>query len=158
MVGALLTLLLSPASAEVDLSQFGTPVEQAPAPNRTAKSGWSPGVCADILRMERMVTEDARPTDRGMLRIGLLLLQQQHCGVDIRAKVAADQRVLDEAQRKSQQRFQENIEAAARAATPPPAPSVVIQVPQASSAPDPTPSIHCFTTRLGGGMSTTNCQ
>lgn len=110
--------------------------------------------------MERQVIVGVRPTDRGMTRIGLLLLQELHCGIDIKAKIQADQVVLEEAQRKSKRDYEDNIDAALRAASRPQEP-IIVQAPQAapaSSLPDPPPTVNCFTTRLGGGMSTTTCR
>ena len=166
IAGALASVLLTPAKATPDFSAFGVPVEtngpaQPAAPAKEAENKrWPAHVCAEIQRMERQVIIGARPTDRGMTRIGLLLLQQHHCGIDVNAKIQADQAVLEEAQRKSQREYEQNMEAALRAASRPQEP-IVIQVPQAapsSSIPDPSPTVNCFTNRSGGGMSTTTCR
>lgn len=166
IAGALAVVSLSPAKAASDFSAFGAPVEtNAPAkPTARASSAvnmrWPAYVCAEIQRMEKQVITGARPTDRGMTRIGLLLLQQLHCGIDISAKIQADQAVLEEAQRKSQRDYEENMEAALRAASRPREP-IILQVPQAaptSSTPDPSPTLNCFTNRFGNGMSTTTCR
>lgn len=159
-----LTLLIffTPALGQ-DLSGFGVRVEGGATRSVThaSKGDWTPAVCVEIQRMEKLVTEGARPTDRPLLRVGLLFLQQKHCGVDVSAKLAADQKVLDDAKGQADRDFEQNMEAAARAAaTPPPSPTIVIQSAPApsSSLPDPSPSINCTTTRLGGGISTTNCR
>jgi hypothetical protein len=107
-----------------------------------------------------MVIEKARPTDRGFLRIGLLILEQKHCGIDISAKVEADQQVWADEKAKADRSYEENMEAAARAASSPQEP-IIVQVPQeapAPIAPAPPPTVNCFTSRLGGGMSATTCR
>jgi hypothetical protein len=167
IVIALTLLFLSPATAAEDLSRFGTPVDQvtgAPlkSPSKVARRGdWPADVCAEVQRVERVLIEDVRPIDRGFRRMGLLLLQQLHCGVDISAKIAADQKGYEDAKGQADRDFYENMEAAARSASVPRAAApIVIQVPQAGGSsllPDP-PSFNCTTTRLGGGMSTTNCR
>jgi len=158
---ALILLFFSSPSLGQDLSGFGVKVEGATGgATRAFKGDWTPAICAEIQRMEKMVTEDARPADRPMLRIGLLFLQQKHCGIDISAKLAADQKVLDDAKGRADRDYERSMEAAARAAaTPAPSPTIVIQsAPTPSSLPDPSPHINCTTTRLGGGMSTTSCR
>jgi hypothetical protein len=81
---------------------------------------------------------------------------ETNCGIDVSRKVAADQAVLDEEQRRASRDFDENMAAAAASRSQEP---VIIQVPQAAPA-DPAPPrpLNCFTTRLGGGMSTTICR
>ncbi|MBR0693278.1 hypothetical protein [Bradyrhizobium lablabi] len=157
---------LTPAAAAEDLSSFGDRVEEPgpahPATRSTepANKLWPADVCAEIQQMEKVVISGARPPDRGMFRIGLLMLEQLHCGIDASKKIAADQAVLEEEQRKSQRDFEENKAAAQRAASRPREP-IVVRAPKAtpeSSAPDPSPTLSCFTTRLGGGMSTTTCR
>jgi hypothetical protein len=162
IVGALTLLSLSPAKAAEDLSGFGIAVDGpgAKTTKQTTKGGWAADVCAEIQRVEKMVIEDARPVDRGMLRYGLLILEIKHCGIDISKKFAADQAALEEVRRQSNQEFEENL-AAARRETSRPQQPIIVQVPQApaqSSLPDPSPPVSCFTTRLGGGMSTTSCR
>jgi len=166
IAGAMALVSLTPAKAAEDLSSFGVPVETTgpvhpAAPlNEPASKRWPAHVCAEIQRVEKVVISGARPTDRGMTRIGLLMLEQLHCGIDVSKKIAADQAVLDEEQRKAQRDFQENMAAAQRAASRPQEP-IIVQVPQAapaSSLPDPPPTVNCFTNRLGGGMSTTTCR
>jgi hypothetical protein len=166
IAGAMVLASLTPAKAAEDLSSFGVPVETTgpvhpAAPlNEPASKRWPAHVCAEIQRVEKVVISGARPTDRGMTRIGLLMLEQLHCGIDVSKKIAADQAVLDEEQRKAQRDFQENMAAAQRAASRPQEP-IIVQVPQAapaSSLPDPPPTVNCFTNRLGGGMSTTTCR
>jgi hypothetical protein len=129
---AMVLVSLVPATAGgPDLSAFGTPVDQtvpaAPAPptwKEPANKHWPAHICAEIQRVEGIaVGGPLRPSDRGIARFGLLLLEQGHCGIDVSRKVAADQAVLDEEQRRA-----------------PPRP------------------LNCFTTRLGGGMSTTTCR
>jgi hypothetical protein len=66
--------------------------------------------------VEKVVISGARPTDRGMTRIGLLMLEQLHCGIDVSKKIAADQAVLDEQQRQAQRDYEENMAAAQRTA------------------------------------------
>jgi hypothetical protein len=149
-----------------DLSSFGEPVEThgpvhpaVPLSEPTDKR-WPAHVCAEIQRMEKTVISGVRPTDRGMTRIGILLLEELHCGTDVSKKIAADQAVLDAEQRKYQRDYEENMAAAQRAASRPQEP-IIVQVPQAapaSSLPDPSPTVNCFTTRLGGGMSSTTCR
>jgi hypothetical protein len=88
------------------------------------------------------------------------MLEQGHCGIDVSEKFAADQAVLNEERRKAQRDYEENMAAALRAPSQPEQP-IVVQVPQAaptSSLPDPPPTVHCFTNRFGGGMSTTTCR
>ncbi|QAU44204.1 hypothetical protein XH91_01750 [Bradyrhizobium guangzhouense] len=99
-----------------------------------------------------------------MARGGLLLLEQLHCGIDVSGKFAADQAVLEDEERAAQRAYQENMEAAVRAAeraASAPREPIIVQVPQASPAPslpDPPRPLNCFTTRLGGGMSSTSCR
>ncbi|TKV78004.1 hypothetical protein FDV58_27785 [Bradyrhizobium elkanii] len=157
---------LTSARAAEDLSSFGEPVvtnesvhadEQSSGP---ANKIWPRHVCAEIQRVEKIVSLNARPTDRGMTRIGLLMLEERHCGIDVGKKIAADQAVLGDEQRKARRDYEENIAAAQRAASQPPEP-IIVQVPQATQTPglpDPPPTVNCFTNRLGGGMSTTTCR
>jgi hypothetical protein len=110
--------------------------------------------------MEKTVISGVRPTDRGVTRIGLLMLEQLHCGIDVSKKIAADQAILEEEGQKARRDYEENMAAALREASRPPQP-IIVQVPQApaqSSLPDPSPPVNCFTTRLGGGMSSTSCR
>jgi hypothetical protein len=148
--------LVSPAPANAggaDLSAYGTPVGNEPT-----NKNWPAHVCAEIQRMEKFVISGVRPTDRGTIRIGLLLLEELHCSIDISKKVAADQAILEDEQRKSQRDYEENMAAAQRAASGPQEP-IIVQVPQAAPADTAPPRpLNCFTTRLGGGMSTTTCR
>lgn len=156
-----LLFCFSPSWGQEDLSGFGIKVEPAPArASRTTKAEWTSAVCADVQRMETAIAEDARPADRPFLRIGLLFLQQKHCGIDVSAKLAADQQILDGAKEQADRDYRRSMEAATRAAaTPPPSATINIQPAQApSSLPDPAPRVTCTTTRLGGGVSTTNCR
>ncbi len=113
IAGAMVLASLTPAKAAEDLSSFGVPVETTgpvhpAAPlNEPASKRWPAHVCAEIQRVEKVVISGARPTDRGMTRIGLLMLEQLHCGIDVSKKIAADQAVLDEEQRKAQRDFQD---------------------------------------------------
>jgi hypothetical protein len=167
IVGAL--ALMSPAPANAggpDLSAFGTPVDPTipvvPLPAARIEppnKNWPAHVCAEIQRVENVVISGPlRPSDRGMARGGLLMLEQLHCGIDISKKVTADQAILDGERQKAQQDYEENMAAAQSAASRSREP-IIIQVPQTAPA-DPTPSrpLNCFTSRLGGGMSTTTCR
>jgi hypothetical protein len=163
IVGALTLLSLAPAKAAEDLSGFGIPVDgpDVKSTKQTTKRSWAADVCAEIQRVEKLVSEDARPSDRGMLRYGLLHLEMKHCGIDISNKLDADQAALEEIRRQSGREFDENMAAAQREVSRPPQP-IIVQVPQGSSGqsslPDPSPPVNCLTTRLGGGMSTTSCR
>jgi hypothetical protein len=96
-----------------------------------------------------------------MTRVGLLMLEQLHCGIDVSKKLQADQALLDVEQQKAQKDYRENIEAAARAETASHEP-IVIQLPYADapqpSPPEPQRTFQCSTNRLGGGLSTTTCR
>lgn len=149
-----------------DLSAFGDPVEATGPAHPAAPSSESPNkqwpayVCSEIQRMEKLVISGARPTDRGMTRIGLLMFEQLHCGIDVSKKIAADQAILQEEGRKARRDYEENMAAAARAASSPQEP-IIVQVPQeapAPVAPPPPPTVQCFTNWFGGGMSTTTCR
>ena len=139
IVGAL-TLSLASAKAAEDLSGFGIPVDVpgAKSTKQTTGGGWAADVCAEIQRVEKMVIEDARPVDRGMLRFGLLTLEMKHCGIDISNKLAADQAALEEIRRQSGREFDENMAAAQREESRPPQP-IIVQVPQGSSGPSSPP-------------------
>ena len=159
LVVAVTLLSLAPAKAAEDLSGFGTSVD-GPRVQPTSRGGWAADVCAEIKRVEKLVSEDARPADRGMLRIGLLHLEMKHCGIDISKKLAADQAALEELQRQSRREFEENM-AAAQVSRP--RQPIIVQVPQGSSDPSslpdhPSPPVNCVITRLGGGMSSTICR
>ncbi|WP_204316939.1 hypothetical protein, partial [Klebsiella aerogenes] len=70
------------------------------------------------------------------------MLEQLHCGIDVSEKLAADEAVLENEQRKAQRTYEKNMDAAQRAAERAAAPRepIIIQVPQpapASSLPDP---------------------
>ena len=108
IVGALTMLSLASAKAAEDLSGFGIPVD-GPRAQATSRGGWTADVCAEIQRVEKMVSEDARPGDRGMLRYGLLHLEMKHCGIDISRKLAADHAALEEIRRQSGREFEENM-------------------------------------------------
>lgn len=148
-----------------DFSSFGVPVEttkrERPAAqiSRHPTKLWPAHVCAEIQRVEDTVISGALPDDRAMTRIGLLTLEQLHCGIDVSEKLAADQAILDRTQRRARRDFEENL-AAARAAPVPQEP-IIVQVPQAApepAVPVPSPPMNCFTTRFGGGMSSTTCR
>jgi hypothetical protein len=164
---ALASITSAKAGNAPDLSALGEPVEApgpvrpaAPSNERTDKR-WPAHVCAEIQRVEKIVISGPlRPTDRGTARGGLLMLEQLHCGIDVSKKIAADQAILEEEGRKARQDYEENMEAAARAASSPQEP-IIVQVPQEAPAPvipAPPPTVNCFTTRFGGGMSTTTCR
>ena len=166
IAGAMALVSLTPAKAAEDLLSFGVPVETTgpvhPAPplNEPTNKHWPAHVCAEIQRVEKVVISGVRPTDRGMTRTGLLMLEQLHCGIDVSKKIAADQAVLDDERRKTQRDYEENMAAAQRAASRPQEP-IIVQIPQAApepAAPAPPPTLNCFTNRLGSGMSTTTCR
>jgi hypothetical protein len=166
IVGVLALIALTSAKAAEDLSSLGEPVAKGEATRATSQTNepankpWPAHVCAEIQRVEKVVISGARPTDRGMTRIGLLMLEQSRCGINVSKKIEADQAVLDDEQRKNQQDYEENIAAAQREALRP-QPSIVIEVPQEpaqSTLPAPSPPVTCLTTRLVGGMSSTSCR
>jgi hypothetical protein len=160
IVVTVVMLSLSPlAKAAEDLSRFGTPVDGPGAKNtkQTANDGWPPHVCAEIQRVEKIAAAGARPSDRGMSRIALLMLEQLHCGIDVSKKIAADQAILDEAQRKAQRDYEESLAAAQQEEYRSQQP-IIVQVPQAPAQSPPPPPVNCVTTRFGGGISTTNCR
>ncbi len=163
---ALASVTSAKAGSAPDLSAFGDAVEavesgHARTPRETPNNQWPAHVCAEIQRVEKIVISGPlRPTDRGMARGGLLMLEQLHCGIDVSKKIAADQAILEEEGQKSRREYEKNIEAAARAPSSTPEP-IIVQVPQANPAPmapAPPPTVNCFTTRLGGGMSATSCR
>jgi hypothetical protein len=125
IAGAVAVASLAATEAAEDLSSYGTRVETtAPEPPAADPNRWPAQVCAEVLRVEKIVISGPlHPSDRGIARGGLLMLEQLHCGIDVSKKMAADQ-----------------------AAAQPPEP------------PAPPPVLNCFTSRLGGGMSTTTCR
>lgn len=150
-----------------DLSSFGTPVDTtvpavpAPPTVETADKYWPAHICAEIQRVEKFLVSGLRPADRGTPRLGLLMLERRHCGIDVSKKLAADQAALEDAQRKADRDYEESMAAAQRAASRSQDEPIIVQVPQAVpelAAPVPSPAVNCFTTRLGGGMSTTTCR
>jgi hypothetical protein len=162
IVGAMALVSLTPAKAAEDLSSFGTPVESTgPVHPAAEPNHWPAHVCAEIQRVEKIVISGPlHPSDRGMARGGLLMLEQLHCGIDVSKKMAADQAAIDDERRKAQRDYDENMAAAQRAASRTQEP-IIVQVPQAApepAAPAPPPTLNCFTNRLGGGMSTTTCR
>lgn len=162
----LASICLTPAKGAEDLSSFGVLVETtgpvrpvAPA-TEAADARWTAPVCAEVQRVERTVISGALPADRAMTRIGLLMLEQLHCGIDVSKKIAADQAILENVQRKAQRDYEENMAAAQRAASRPQQP-IVVQVPQPASQAEltaPPRPLNCLTNRLGGGMSSTTCR
>jgi hypothetical protein len=164
---ALIFVSLVPATAGgADLSAYGTPVDPTVpvvAPpvtwNEPTSKHWPAHVCAEIQRVEKVVISGPlRPSDRGMTRLGLLMLEGLHCGIDVRKKMAADQAALEDAQRKAERDYEESMAAAQSAAARSQEP-IIVQVPQAAPAgPAPARPLNCFTNRLGGGMSTTTCR
>lgn len=165
---ASISLVPQTAKATEDLSSFGVPIEAAgpsypisPSKEATGKR-WPAYVCAEIQRVEKVVISGPlRPTDRGLARGGLLLLEELHCGIDVSKKFAADLAILDDERWKAQRDYEENMAAPQRAAAFQPQDPIVVQVPQVSSTsspPDPSPPLNCLTTRFGGGISTTTCR
>jgi hypothetical protein len=161
--------LVSPAPANaggVDLSAYGTAVDPTvpvvPPPvtwNEPTSKHWPAHVCAEIQRVETVVISGPlRPSDRGMTSLGLLMLEQLHCGVDVSKKMAADEAALEEQQRKADRDYEESVAAAQSAASSSQEP-IIVQVPQAAQA-DPVPPrpLNCFTTRFGGGISSATCR
>jgi hypothetical protein len=163
---ALASVTLVRAGDASDLSSFGTPVETtgpvrpvAPSNEPTSRQ-WPAHVCAEIQRVEKDVTSGRGPVDRAMPRLGLLMLEGLHCGIDVSKKMAADLAALEAAQGKADRDYEESMAAAQRAASRLEEP-IIVQVPQAApelATPVPSPAVNCFTTRLGGGMSTTTCR
>jgi hypothetical protein len=164
---AMVLVSLVPATAGgTDLSAYGTPVDPTvpvvPPPvtrNEPTSKHWPAHVCAEIQRVETVVISGPlRPTDQGMARGGLLMLEQLHCGIDVSKKMAADEAALEEQQRKADRDYEESMAAAQSAASRSQEP-IIVQVPQAAPA-DPAPPrpLNCFTTRFGGGISSTTCR
>jgi hypothetical protein len=88
------------------------------------------------------------------------MLEQLHCGIDVSKKMAVDQAAIDDEGRKAHRDYDENMAAAQRAASGPREP-IIVEVPQVApepAVPVPPPTLNCFTSRLGGGMSTTTCR
>jgi hypothetical protein len=163
---AMVLVSFVPANAGgVDLSAYGTPVDPA-APvvsmptkrNETTNKNWPAHVCAEIQRVETSTASGFGPDIRGISRIGLLTLEARHCGIDVSKKMDADQAAMEDAHRASQRSWDDIMDAAQSAASRSQEP-IIVQVPQAAPA-DPAPSrpLNCFTSRLGGGMSTTTCR
>ena len=156
--------VVTSTKAAEDLSAFSVPAGSA-VPDATSGQVstqlWPAHVCAEIRRVEKTVISGARPTDRGMTRIGLLMLEQLHCGIDVSKKLQADQAVLETERQKAQSDYQDNLEAAVRAGSGPHEP-IVVQTPQAdvpqAAPPSPPRTIQCFTNRFGAGMSSTTCR
>lgn len=153
-------LVIPAAEAAEDLSSYGTPVETAKSvqPTPDQPNRWSTQVCAEILRIEKIaIGGPLRPSDRGIARGGLLMLESLHCGIDISRKMAADQAIADEEARKAQRAYDEYI-----AATPPEVYQSQVPIVQAPTSepglPMPAPPINCFTARFRGGMSSTTCR
>jgi hypothetical protein len=152
-------------AAGADLSAFGTPVDPTvpvvPPPvarSEPTSNHWPAHVCAEIQRKEKELVAGMQPSERGKYRLGLLSLEGLHCGIDVSKKMDADQAAMDEAHRKTQLEYDEILAAAQSAASRDPDP-IIVQVPQAAPA-DPAPprSLNCFTTRFGGGISSTTCR
>jgi hypothetical protein len=153
------------ARAADDLSAYGDPVGQTvpvvPLPatrNEPTNKNWPAHVCAEIQRVEKDVVSGMGPADRAMPRLGLLMLEGLHCGIDVSKKMSADQAALEEKQRMADRNYEESMAAAQSAAARSQEP-IIVQVPQAAPAdPAPARALNCFTSRLGGGMSTTTCR
>jgi hypothetical protein len=150
-----------------DLSAYGTPVETtgpvhpAAPSNEPTNRHWPAHVCAEIQRVEKDVVSGMGPADRAMPRLGLLMLEGLHCGIDVSKKMDADQAALEAAHRKKDRDYDEILAAAQRAVSRPQEEPIIVQVPQDASepaAPAPPRTLNCFTSRLGGGMSTTTCR
>lgn len=152
-----------------DLSAYGTPVDPTvpviprllAAPNEPPNKNWPAHVCAEIQRVETSTASGFGPDIRGISRIGLLTLEARHCGIDVSKKMDADQAAMEDAHRASQRSWDDITDAAQRAASSGSREPIILQVPQA--APEPTVSappapLNCFTTRLGGGSSSTTCR
>jgi len=163
---AMVLVSLVPATAGgPDLSAYGTPVDPTipvvPLPatrNEPPNKNWPAHVCAEIQRIEKVVISGVRPTDRGTIRIGLLMLETLHCGIDVSKKMAADEAVLEKAKSDADRAYDENMAAAAAASRYRDDP-VIVEVPQGAAA-DPAPPrpFNCSTNRFGGGISNTTCR
>jgi hypothetical protein len=155
IAGAMALASFAVAEAAEDLSSFGTPVESTgPARPAAEPNRWPAHVCAEIQRVEKIVISGPlHPGDRGIARGGLLMLEQLHCGIDVSKKMAVDQAA-------AQREYDENLQRAASQA-PQVSEPVIVQVPAAApepAPPAPPPVVNCFTSRFGGGMSTTTCR
>jgi hypothetical protein len=163
---AMFLVSLVPATAgPPDLSAYGTPVDPTvpvvPLPatrNEPTNKNWPAHVCAEIQREEKALIAGMQPSERGKFRLGLLTLEGLHCGIDVSKKMDADQVAMEEAHRKAQREYDEMLAAAQSDASPSQEP-IIVQVPQAAPA-DPAPPrpLNCFTTRFGGGISSTTCR
>jgi hypothetical protein len=110
----------------VVLGLFGSMVCQAQAGER-----WPENVCKDIQGLRTILETDKPATDavdRANQRFAVLLMQEVHCGVDVKAAQAADRRV-----------FQAQSQPAQR-------PAAALRAP-----------VFCDTTRKAYGGSTTDC-
>lgn len=110
MIASVIALAwITPGKTAEDLSSYGVPLEATkpvqPAATPVDPKRWSAQVCAEILRVEKIIISGPlHPSDRGIARGGLLMLEQLHCGIDVSKKMAADQAVADEEQRKARLR------------------------------------------------------
>jgi hypothetical protein len=97
----------------------------------------------------------------GALRLHLLILLREYCGVDVGKKMRRDQAAMDADIAK--------MEASARQATvsraPLPLPSIRLPYPdndygaiEIERPPATPPSVHCTTIKIGDDMSSTNCN
>lgn len=165
---AMVLVSLVPATAGgPDLSAYGTPVDPTvpvvPLPttrNEPANKNWPAHVCAEIQRVETSTASGFGPDIRGISRLGLLTLEGRHCGIDVSKKMDADQAAMEDAHRASQRSWDDIMDAAQSAASRDQDP-IIVEVPQAASepaAPAPPRTLNCLTSRLGGGISTTNCR
>lgn len=72
------------------LGCYGFVVSSAEAGDR-----WPPGPCADLAQRRALIEKAGLlGTDKPMARVGLLLLQRDHCGVSVKAELAADRAQL----------------------------------------------------------------
>jgi hypothetical protein len=64
-------------------------------PARAAQ--WPEYPCRDLKAEEQRLNEgtDGSAADKAMATVAILALQREHCGVDVRAKLAAGQRAIE---------------------------------------------------------------
>ena len=133
------------------LGYYGSMVGPAQAGER-----WSAGPCADVGRLRAWVEHQSQSAPLGYqaaARQTLLLLQEENCGVDVRAEQDADNAALGRA-----------LEAAKRSRVIPVARPLPDLGPEPTnieaerSAPEPRQPMNCTTVRLGDDMSHTSCD
>jgi hypothetical protein len=95
---------------------------------------WPPGPCADVARVRVVLEKDRPPPEKAMVRLGVLLIQREHCGIDVKADMDADfaalQHEIDDAERRGRR----------------------------AASPTPRQPMHCLTVPMSGGDSMTNCN